>query len=244
MPVISKTSKIVGMFGDVVTGNGNKGYFGGVGNNPDTVKINVKSVVQALITSRIQYSGNKPSFIPTYYNNVTNSAIIPNNDAKWGAIGDSLAVGLTTYNKKIVKVRFSYAGDLAVPGKDVSWLLQKIGGINTQIPISNLILSIGANNGYQLTGKEDKLINEIKRVFPSSKKFIINGSYDWGNLKVTQDKTDTYWTNQINTFIKKFENNGFIVLGDIVKEKGHPQGKKGDPFFDKIFEKLGSYGSF
>lgn len=248
MPVINKISggnskvpPIRGNFGDVVTGIGKKGYYGGVGLNRDAVFVGVNSVVQALITSRIQQCGVKPTFIPTYYIDVTNTGTIPNNDAKFATIGDSLSLGLTKYSKKIVKVTSS-AGDLAVGGWQLNKdLLPTLKRVATPIPVQNLILSIGANDGYELTNI-DKLINEINRVFPDSQKFIINGTYDWDRLKITKDKDDNYWTNKIKNYTDKYEKNGYTVLGEIVKTSKHPDGKQGDKFFDKIFNSLISYG--
>ena len=67
MPVIwSKSGATVG---SVVTGGGKTSYYGGVGINRGTSKFTVADMVQALITSRIQYSGIRPSFIPSYYKN-------------------------------------------------------------------------------------------------------------------------------------------------------------------------------
>jgi len=63
-PIITKKGV---KWGDVETGKGNKGYYGGSGPNPDTVKISVGTVVNALIKSRIQYSGKNPDYIPSYY---------------------------------------------------------------------------------------------------------------------------------------------------------------------------------
>ena len=65
LPIITKGGTT---WGNVVAGTGNKGNYGGSGPNPDTVSTSVGTVVKALIKSRINYSGNNPSFIPTYYN--------------------------------------------------------------------------------------------------------------------------------------------------------------------------------
>jgi hypothetical protein len=64
LPIITKGGIT---WGNVATGTGNKGNYGGSGINPDTVSTTVGTVVKALIKSRTQYSSNNPSFIPTYY---------------------------------------------------------------------------------------------------------------------------------------------------------------------------------
>lgn len=67
LPVITLKPKYGStVVGDVVTGTGNKGYYGGDGNNPDTVKISVKDMVRILIKARIAYSGKNPSYVPSY----------------------------------------------------------------------------------------------------------------------------------------------------------------------------------
>jgi hypothetical protein len=42
--------------------------------------------------------------------------------------------------------------------------------------------------------------------------------------------------------MSKYEKNGYIILGQIVRATGHPQGKKDDKFFDEIFSDLKLYG--
>jgi hypothetical protein len=64
MPIIIKDGVT---WGNVVTGDGNKAYYGGQGPNPDSVSTSVGTVVKALIKSRIQYSSKNPEFRPSYY---------------------------------------------------------------------------------------------------------------------------------------------------------------------------------
>ncbi len=64
LPIITKSGT---KWGNVVTGEGNKAYYGGSGPNPDTVSVTVGEVVKVMIKSRVQYSSKQPSFIPTYY---------------------------------------------------------------------------------------------------------------------------------------------------------------------------------
>jgi len=56
--------------GNVVTGVGNSGYYGGDGNNPDVVKISIKDMVRILMKARIEYSGKNPEFIPSYCSDI------------------------------------------------------------------------------------------------------------------------------------------------------------------------------
>ena len=70
-PIITKDGK---NWGNVVTGTGNKAYYGGQGPNPANSKYSVKDVVLQLIKARIQYSGKDPSFMPTYYDGSKSSS--------------------------------------------------------------------------------------------------------------------------------------------------------------------------
>jgi hypothetical protein len=73
-PVINRTANATGNFGNVVTGLGNVGYYGGDGQNPDRVNVNVGQVVKGLIDTRKKFvdvnqtgRGGLPTFIPSYY---------------------------------------------------------------------------------------------------------------------------------------------------------------------------------
>ena len=66
MPVIySKTNQKVG---DVRTGSGQVGFYGGTGANPSQSKLGVKEMARVLIQTRINYSNKAPVFIPIYFN--------------------------------------------------------------------------------------------------------------------------------------------------------------------------------
>jgi hypothetical protein len=66
MPVVKKSNGNV--VGDVIKGTGQTANYGNNGGNPTTAKTDIKSMVQILIRTRIDYSGKTPIFIPTYYN--------------------------------------------------------------------------------------------------------------------------------------------------------------------------------
>jgi hypothetical protein len=64
LPIIwlSSGSKV----GDVTNGGGNRAYYGGVGPNGATSRLEIGTIVLNIIKSRIELSGSKPSFIPSY----------------------------------------------------------------------------------------------------------------------------------------------------------------------------------
>jgi hypothetical protein len=66
MPVIySKTNQKIG---DVRTGSGQLGFYGGTGANPNISKLGVKEMARVLIQTRINYSNKAPVFVPIYFN--------------------------------------------------------------------------------------------------------------------------------------------------------------------------------
>ena len=74
LPVINaiypKKVKIPGNYGDVSTGGGNRGCYGGDGVNPSSVHVEVGTVVINMIKARMEVSGKPPSYIPDYAKNI------------------------------------------------------------------------------------------------------------------------------------------------------------------------------
>lgn len=66
MPIIYNQSNQ--KVGDVRTGSGRVGFYGGTGANPSQSKLGVKEMARVLIQTRINYSNKIPVFIPIYYN--------------------------------------------------------------------------------------------------------------------------------------------------------------------------------
>jgi len=67
MPVISKSNGGL-VVGNIITGFGQTTNYGGSGGNPSQAKVDIKTIANSLIKTRIEYSGKTPIFIPTYYN--------------------------------------------------------------------------------------------------------------------------------------------------------------------------------
>ena len=83
--------------------------------------------------------------------------------------------------------------------------------------VKTITLCIGVNDCYNDRGIND-LFNTIKRTFPNSKIFIIQGSWGWGRVrKIQKDKITKYY--------KNFEDLGCTIIS---KPIGH-----GDPHRDK-----------
>lgn len=65
MPVIIKSNG--DKVGDIISGTGQAGNYGGSGANPIKAKVSVKLMANTIINARIAYGGKKPSFMPTYH---------------------------------------------------------------------------------------------------------------------------------------------------------------------------------
>ena len=90
--------------------------------------------------------------------------------------------------------------------------------------VKTVSLCIGVNDNYKDVGIKD-LMNTIKRTFPNSTIYIIQGSWGWGGLKHTgYDKVKKYY--------KRYEELG----GTIIET---PIGK-GDPHCNcPVYKKIG-----
>lgn len=82
-----------------------------------------------------------------------------------------------------------------------------------------IFISIGVNDAYIDYGIKD-LIDLIYKKFPFAYLFVVRGSYEWGNVPLTEKVAQRY----IN-FYNKWEELGIYTLENIIGS--------GDPHFDK-----------
>lgn len=127
-------------------------------------------------------------------------------------IGDSQTFYLSKHSKQIKQIK-----KLSKSGIGVYGLTKKI----SQYPISRNVktvsLCIGVNDNYKDVGIKD-LMNTIKRTFPNSKIYIIQGSWGWGYVK-------KYNSSSVLQYYQKFKEFG----GEIIE----PPIGYGDPHRDK-----------
>jgi hypothetical protein len=127
-------------------------------------------------------------------------------------IGDSQTFYLAKHTNKIKIIK-----KLAKSGIGVVKLTRMITSYPINRKVETVTLSIGVNDGYNDKGIKD-LVNTIKRTFPNSKIFIVQGSWGWGKVrKVQKDKITKYY--------KKFDDLGCTIISTPI---GH-----GDPHRDK-----------
>jgi flavorubredoxin len=127
-------------------------------------------------------------------------------------IGDSQTFYLAKHTNKVKIIK-----KLAKSGIGVVKLNLKVTSYPINRQVETVTLSIGVNDGYNDKGIKD-LVNTIKRTFPNSKIFIVQGSWGWGKVrKIQRDKITHYY--------KKFEDLGCTIISTPI---GH-----GDPHRDK-----------
>lgn len=94
-------------------------------------------------------------------------------------------------------------------GMGLKWLKNAVSNYPVTKDIKNVVINIGTNGGFNPNDDIDGLVNELKRVFPNAKLFVVKGSWGWGgNKNVTESK--------VNAYYKKFENEGVKIINPAI----------------------------
>lgn len=155
-------------------------------------------------------------------------------------IGDSISLGLNrSYPSSIEIVRLSNLS-LSKVGYTSKLLYDELQKSEVFLSTENLILSIGSNDLWISTkGSKDKLISQIRRVFPNSNYYILNGNYGWGSLSPNAVCDANCWISKSSSYISYFLNNGFKIIGSLTMIKSHPTEK--DDLFKSFISDLYKY---
>ena len=79
-------------------------------------------------------------------------------------------------------------------GTGSKWLKEAVSKYQVTPNIKNVVINIGTNDGYNPKMDIKGLVAEVRRVFPSAKLFVVQGSWGWGNNKnITPDKVKVYY---------------------------------------------------
>lgn len=135
-------------------------------------------------------------------NEFENINIIPLNSI---VIGDSVSIFIS--NNSIAKIISNNQSEknLWKSGIDSTWLKKAVEKYPVSENIKNVVVSIGANGGYNPNEDILGLSNAIKKTFPNAKLYVVKGSWGWGNIKsVTESK--------VNKYYQKFKDLGFYVI--------------------------------
>lgn len=131
-------------------------------------------------------------------------------------IGDSVSIFISKNNSfaKIIGTEQTEK-NLWKSGIDLNWLKKAVEKYPVSENIKNVVVSIGANGGYN--SKEDiaGLFNSLKRTFPNAKFYVVKGSWGWGNIKsVTESK--------VNTYYDKFKKLGVSIIPTPIGKTSNP----------------------
>jgi hypothetical protein len=79
-------------------------------------------------------------------------------------------------------------------GTGSKWLKEAVSKYQVTPNVKNVVINIGTNDGYNPRMDIKGLVAEVRRVFPSAKLFVVQGSWGWGNNKnITPDKVKAYY---------------------------------------------------
>ena len=103
-------------------------------------------------------------------------------------------------------------------GTGSKWLKEAVSKYQVTPNIKNVVINIGTNDGYNPKMDIKGLVAEVRRVFPSARLFVVQGSWGWGNNKnITPDKVKVYYD--------KFRSENVVVIEP-------PIGSVKDPHMD------------
>jgi hypothetical protein len=116
-------------------------------------------------------------------------------------------------------------------GMGLSWLKNAVTKYPITKDITNVIINIGTNGGFNSKDDVSGLVNELKRVFPNAKLFAVKGSWGWGgNKNVTESKVKDYYD--------KFSNEGVKILEPAIGSVKDPHGNL--PIYKEIGKSIDS----
>jgi hypothetical protein len=79
-------------------------------------------------------------------------------------------------------------------GTGSKWLKEAVSKYKVTSNVKNVVINIGTNDGFNINADVKGLVAEVRRVFPSAKLFVVQGSWGWGNNKnITPDKVKAYY---------------------------------------------------
>jgi len=133
-------------------------------------------------------------------------------------IGDSQTPFIKKQSSKI-EMLGSVGGEnvLWKGGMGLKWLKDAVTKYPITKDITNVVINIGTNGGFNAKDDVSGLVRELKRVFPKAKLFVVKGSWGWGgNKNVTDSK--------VNTYYQKFADEGVEVLNPAIGVVKDPHG--------------------
>ena len=133
-------------------------------------------------------------------------------------IGDSQTPFITRQSQKITMLG-STGGEqnLWLGGMGLKWLKNAVAKYPVTKKIKNVVINIGTNGGFSKSDDIKGLVGEIKRVFPSAKLFVVQGSWGWGGNAGTSSAT-------VKAYYDRFANEGVKVINPPIGVVADPHG--------------------
>ncbi len=146
-------------------------------------------------------------------------------------IGDSQTPYIDNASQKVERLgKEGGEKNLWQGGQNLEWLKTAVSKYPVDTNISNVVINIGTNGGFNPNEDISGLVNEVKKVFPNAKLYAVQGSWGWGgNKNITEQKVRNYY--------KIFEKNGVKIIEPPIGAI-EPHGNK--PIYKEIGRNLDS----
>lgn len=158
--------------------------------------------------------------------NDSNNIVVPTKPTPGKAIliGDSQTPSIKNFSKKLQPL--TKEGVLWKSGWFLKDLKKAVEAYSKDETIEKVFINIGTNGGYSSSDNVSGLISSIKKTFPNSTLYVIEGSTGWGGVKNIQRSTiDNYYKKFTSLGVTKLEN----AIGDVRQDDREQNGKTIDP---------------
>jgi len=131
-------------------------------------------------------------------------------------IGDSVS-NLIAKNTSTAKVLGAEQSEKTLwkSGMNLNWLKNAVAKYPVSNDIGNVIISIGANGGYNQNEDISGLFDALNKTFPNAKLYAVKGSWGWGNIKNITEK-------QVNDYYEQFRNRKAIIIKTPIGKTNNP----------------------
>ncbi len=145
-------------------------------------------------------------------------------------VGDSQTPFIARQSKK-VKMLGSVGGEnvLWKGGMGLKWLRDATSNYPISKDVSNVVINIGTNGGFNLKDDISGLVSQLRRVFPNAKLYVVKGSWGWGGNK---NKT----VKQVDDYYNKFKDEGVTVMTKAIGSVNDPHGNL--PIYKEIGKEI------
>ena len=116
-------------------------------------------------------------------------------DGKNIIIGDSQTPFIDSQTTKASRLNETAGeGSLWKGGMGLSWLKNAVDKHEVDKDVSNVIVNIGTNGGFNVREDIDGLFNSLKSKFPNANFYAVKGSWGWGgNSQITESQVNQYY---------------------------------------------------